>query len=35
MEVNNRDMHSFRKLQVYTTARELVKAVYVLFETLQ
>ena len=27
-------MHSFRKLQVYTTARELVKAVYVLLETL-
>ncbi len=34
MEVNKRDMHSFRKLQVYTTARELVKAVYVLLETL-
>ena len=27
-------MHSFRKLQVYTTARELVKAVYALLETM-
>lgn len=27
-------MHSFRKLQVYTTARELVKAVYTLLENL-
>ena len=27
-------MHSFRKLQVYTTARELVKEVYALLEIL-
>ena len=27
-------MHSFRKLQVYITARELVKAVYALLETM-
>ena len=27
-------MHSFRKLQVYTTARELVKEVYTLLENM-